>query len=249
MMSLNSNEDADDFTSVFQHWQNLKPWFNPVAIRLLMPWFAIIPILLSVFRDAPEVVVFATDPPLILRLELPFRWWLLWLASLLFALGFALFHLFCPKFVKRYANYVDYRGHEHSPRWLVAEFAIALPQLNHAQREKLFARLVEKKLAREVSIDEEPVVGKRYVRDHATIIAFDYERQRYVLEATDSARTPADMLRFQQEVFWEIFGRLANSYGPARYTIWALLAGTITLVGLAIAQSVWTVLTFLFWTA
>lgn len=168
----------------------------------------------------------------------------MWLASLLFALGFVLFHLFCPKFVKRYASYVEYRNYEHSPRWLAAELALALPQLNESRKHKLFERLVAKKLAKEVTTDQEPTVGKREVRENATVFAFDFKDKRYLFEASDSPEKHS-IERFQQEAFWEIFGRLANTKAPARYIIWLLLLGVVLLVGWAILQSIWSVVEFL----
>lgn len=240
---MNTQRDkASDFKNVLEHWQNLKPWFNPVAIRLLMPWFAVIPILLHIFRDVPRYITFPTVPPLVLTMELPFRWWLLWIASLLFAIAFVLFHLLCPKFVKRYASYIDYRKHEHSPRWLASEFAIALPLLGDSGRETLYQRLITKKLVSEIPIDAAIRVGERIVKQDATVVAFDHQGRRYLLEARDSIDDAAAISRFQQEVFWEIFGRVANSRQCVRYVIWALLFLTVVFVGCAICESIWAAL-------
>jgi hypothetical protein len=222
------------------HWQFLHPWFRPIWLKLLIPWFAIIPLLLTILRDVPEVIQVDMAGGFQFDFRLPFKWWLLWGASFAYVLAFAVFAVSCPRFIRQYPTYRQYEAVGHSPRWMAWElnYAIRRKTLSTEAKTDLFKRLVEKKLAIRVATipDSNPAVSER-----GTAYYFEFQGQAYEFLGSEIA---ANASIVDREVFWELLARMASSRTTQRMTIWYLLYAAATLLAIAIGQNIWVVLKY-----
>jgi len=74
-----------------KHWQNYKSFFNLTVFRYFVTWFAIVPLLASLFLKVPSTFEFelngkSSSYEFHLGFGLPFSWKCLWLSSLFFVL-------------------------------------------------------------------------------------------------------------------------------------------------------------------
>lgn len=171
-----------------------------------------------------------------ISLELPFRWEILWLASLSYAIAFVLHLIFCPGFIKRYQSYNSYTDRGHSPRWLVWEVFRAWKAISERARQKLFDRLVDKQYAVAEHTDLSPF-AEPSVSQSGTEWAFERKNKMYVLrinEGFDSNR--------QRDLFWEILGRYGASWFLIRYFVWLLLTISAVLVLFVVVENIYFVL-------
>jgi hypothetical protein len=224
------------------NWQFLHPWFKPIWLKLLIPWFALIPILLTVFRDVPQVIRIGSVDVVALNFELPFKWWLLWIASFAYALAFAIYAARCPKFITRYPTYRDYQAQGHSPRWMAWELNHAVDKAHSDKsKQKLFKRLVDKKLVTEIAPVSEATPNPQ-VSDRGSIYRFEYDGRWYEFVGSEKSNNSETI---DCEVFWEILGPLASSRPGWRQATWYLLYVSGALLVIAVCQNVWVVLKYL----
>jgi hypothetical protein len=113
-----------DPTNFNYDWQFLRDFFGIHYLRYLVTWFAIVPIAVVVFGDMPDFLRISLhrDQYLTFRLALPFTWWLLWLSSVLYIVGWSIYVLFGPRFIRRYSHYGAYQAWQHSERWIIWEW-------------------------------------------------------------------------------------------------------------------------------
>ena len=100
------------------NWQWYRSYFSLNYIRYFATWFALAPFIQSVSdlgKDGEQIC--AVGSCFYISFNLPFSWWILWIASILFISAFALYALYCPSFIKRYSSFSDYESHRHAPRW------------------------------------------------------------------------------------------------------------------------------------
>jgi hypothetical protein len=220
------------------HWQVYKPFFNPLVAKLLVPWFALLPILLNFLHEVPRKVPILSEPTAFLTLALPFKWWLLWWSSFFYTLAIVVFGFRCPGFVKRYPDYSKYVEMRHSPRWIASELFYAVPKLGESKT-KLFERLVTKQLASVADPSDANLAGSRLVETSDTSYWFDHNGKKYKVSASDG---PTDNGRLEREVFWEIFEQLATSCRGSRMaTLVLLLLAAVPFV-LVVIQNIASVL-------
>jgi hypothetical protein len=225
------------------HWQKLAFIFKPPFPRLLVPWFAILPIVLQVMQDVPERVTFGQDALLILHFTLPFKWWLLWWGSFFYAIAFAIYSIRCPAFIKSYPSYAVYLESHHSPRWVVSELRDAVLLLPSADSAGLFERLVTKKLATAAASDDETPAGEWRVEQDGTSYWFVFKEARYKITALDGVDgSKGSISNFEREVFWEVYEPLAKMrlFARASTAMFALLAAGAFIV--VVLQNICTVI-------
>ncbi len=240
------------------HWQFFKDFFRIAFLRYLLFWFAIVPIFVKLLSGLPEKLrIPATDH--FLTLSLPFSWWLLWLASLLYFIAYILFHAFCPQFIKRYPSYAEYEAYRHSPRWVIWEFYYAIEEpkrpSNLAARawksiyyyfspiteaDKLFARVITKKYAEETA--ESPTINP-LVEETQTTAFFKADNKLYKISNDPSSTTAAVK---EREIFWEVFGHFAKQGPQIRSLISLLIGGTVSLLLIVLIQHILTVAQLIF---
>ncbi|MBF9052317.1 hypothetical protein GTA62_20370 [Roseobacter sp. HKCCD9010] len=152
------------------NWQNLHSYFKPVVMRFFISWFAAAPVVALLIRDYSWFV------------QLPFTWWVLWLASIAYSGAFLLYTFFCPSFVKLYPNARAYEERLHSPRYIVWQCYYYLRSGTKDGTKKLKKRLIEKGYA--TPHDSEPLSAdpmKPKVEERGTLTRFELDGAVYEL--------------------------------------------------------------------
>jgi hypothetical protein len=222
------------------HWQTLKPAFNPIIAKILVPWFALLPLALKVLRDVPEKIPILTGTASFLTLSLPFKWWLLWWASFFYTIAVVLFVVRCPNFIKKYPGYANYIDVKHSPRWIASELAIAAKTLkNSSSLDTLFQRFVTKGLAVAVAESDTNDPGSKLIEKEGTSYWFMYGGRKYKFMAKDNETPPGVT---EREAFWEIFEPLAASAPKSRLATLILLILALIPFVVVVIQNIWSVL-------
>lgn len=157
-------------------------------------------------------------------IELPFNWQLLWFASFLFFLAFAIYSIACPRFIKRYPDYAAYLLVGHSIRWIVWEFYYM--DTPHRVRNSVEERLITKAHAQPT--DEAPT-AKPIVTAESTYFVFQHGTKQYCL-SSPIGQIDGSQRAWEQDVFWEVFEGWTKSRLLFASTIrWLVfLAGAIT---------------------
>ncbi len=227
------------------HWQWYKHFFSLNYLRYFGTWFAISPIVANLTENSSRVNKICVGSVCAeYSVSLPFSWWLLWLGSLFFIVAFALYQIFCPKFIKDYSSFSDYERSRHSPRWAAWE---AYYLVNDAQKslaaydlDKFVTRLTTKKYAQEIGekIDESRVD----VTTEQSVLKFSHAGKSYELAMpkmrSNNSGTPEIDDVATYEVVWEVFGRRASSYPCIRKTIYWLINLAWTTVIVVILQNI-----------
>lgn len=224
-MSSTSWEEKWDDEPI--HWHNLDHYFKPIVTRFFITWFGAAPLIASLTQSYPSTFA------------LPFDWWILWLASLAYAIAFAVHAWRCPQFIKRYPTYLDYQARGHSPRWLVWEFFGCWSVIHEPARLKLERRVVEKKYANEATENSE-FRQQPQVLESGTVFQFPHSNRSYNLAIKEDASDAT-----VKDIFWEIFGRWTSSGTKTRLLIWGLLAVALVLVLVTVVQDIWFVVSLL----
>lgn len=220
------------------HWQYLGRLFHPVAVRLLVPWFAILPILLNVFADAPETLQLQIGKESItISTSLPFKWYLLWLASFFYTIAWTIYLLRSPRFVRHYPNLAAYREEQHSPRWVIHEVEKAASRITKTRRKRLLRKLIDKGYAVPIvnHHGQEGIVIEE--NETANYFILDGTAHRIALgEFTDNHET------VEREIFWEVFEQYASNNPVWRMLCAELVLATAVFFSIAVIQNILTVI-------
>lgn len=202
------------------NWQNLNVYFKPSLTRFFISWFAAAPVLANLLEKYPSFIA------------LPFSWWILWLASLSYAVAFFIYGVASPDFVKRYPNYPAYKAIGHSPRWIVWQFYYLWEVADESTRTKLSTRIIDKKYAVVATLDDKKLKEPQ-VSETGTAFQFVSQGNTYELSLNESA-TDAKVM----DIFWEVLARWANQGQKWRNTIWILLVVSMCLVAYTVFEDI-----------
>jgi hypothetical protein len=171
---------------------------------------------------------------------LPFKWELLWLASFLFFLAFAIYMIACPNFVKRFPSYGAYLDVGNSVRWIVWEFyhMNTLPEV----RRSIEDRLITKEHALPTNQD---VTSKPRVTKDNTYLVFKHDGHNYLFGSPKPTVPEDKQKRWEQDVFWEVFEGWTKSRPRFASLIRWLLRGAGALALYAVAQNIVAALTYI----
>lgn len=232
---------SEGFRNETSHWQFLNAFFIPSITRFFITWFALAPAVVKLFQYLPNPLVISYGGEnYSFLLNLPFRWEILWWASLLYAIALSIYLLFCPGFIKRYPNFSSYTDRGHSPRWLVWEIFRVWRSISKDGREKLFKRLSKKEYAIQTETQAPPFTSPSVTKD-GTKWVFEYNSNKYVV-CIDENLPDAQ----QKDIFWEILGRYGASLPYARYFTWFFLLISALLVFCVVTQNIYFVLQYFF---
>lgn len=216
------------------HWQWYKSFFSITILRYFVLWFSLVPMLALWLNQIPEGKVYLKDIKILkdngisnegnledigtyfeIDLGLPFSWELLWASSLFFVVALIIYTIFCPRFIKKYPSFKNYKTHFHSPRWIVWE---ALNVVNDkSELELLYERLNIKNYLKKESFPKGLNGNKVKVETFQTKLYFKFEDTEYSLGMPilyDNNKHVFDQERTdiaEREIFWEIFGRYSSS--------------------------------------
>lgn len=232
-------------------WQFMRDFFRLIYLRYLVTWFAIVPVAVVMLADAPSVVgiPMRLGQDLIIRLGLPFNWWILWFSSFLYVIAWSVFIAFGPRFIRRYTHYGAYLEWQHSQRWIIWEWYTFLkrsPTLDNVDV------LIQKRLATEcedscllsddIDLQQhgELSLSKPVKGEHETYFFFKHGKCTYRVGLGPSTANSR-----HAELFWELYGAYASSRPYVRMVTWSILyvAGILFLI--VVAQNIWSVLQYL----
>ena len=224
-------------------WENYKRFFQLNILKYLVFWFTLVPIVAVLFEDVPEqIAINIGEAELVLNIELPFYWELMWLSSFFFVVALFLYKVFCPDFIHKYNKYGDYEVYGHDPRWLVWESHFLLMYINDKQRSKFLDRLTTKEYATTVKAEdipnkdlEGPIVEK------SQTVLFIEHGSEYV-----RLGLPIDSVGFEKGIFYEIFGRYSESHRVIRWCIQVFLIISVLLFVVVLGQHIYEGLQFIF---
>lgn len=219
------------------NWQWYRSYFSLNYIRYFATWFALAPLFQGVSdlnKDYGQIC--AVGNCLNVDFNLPFSWWILWIASILFIFAFALYLIYCPGFIKKYSSFSDYESHRHAPRWAswealhLVEDSLKNPQSYDLA--KFVDRLKTKGyLEKSTKCVDKPNV---IVEKEQSVLYFSHGGENLELRMPPDRNADSAV----HEVVWEIFGRYASSYVKIRIVITYLLRITWLLVLFTIAQNI-----------
>lgn len=201
-----------------------------------MTWFAAAPIFVQIFGDVKSPISIQLGGVTHqINVGLPFSWWVLWIASLLYVAAYAVFSFYCPAFIKRYRGYSDYAAVGHSPRYLAHELKRAFDASSDQQQ--LITRLEVKGFSHPT---DRPIPCENpSIENDAT--TFFYESHRRCMQVPIRSDTSDER---QRELFWEIFEPFANAYFWSRAVIKGLFLSAISLVIFVVSQQIYSVARF-----
>ncbi|WP_210164234.1 hypothetical protein [Bradyrhizobium japonicum] len=165
-------------------------------------------------------------------IALPFNWQLLWFASLLFFMAFAIYSIACPRFVKRYPNYTAYLAEGHAVRWIVWEFYYM--ETPHHVRNSVERRLITKNYAEPT---DEALTSEPNVTAESTYLVFSHESQNYRF-GSPAEDTDGRQRAWEQDVFWEVFGGWAKSRSLFATTIRWLVLAAAAITGYIVCENI-----------
>lgn len=232
--------DIDKFIYRTISWQNFRDFFNITIFKYFVTWFAIFPIAAKILEKIPNEVNIPFDNVIYtITIGLPFKWQILWFASLSFVFAYILYVCCVPKFITKYFNYKYYKEYEHSPRNLVYEAHNLIK--SKTDLEKFVERMLEKKYIKPVDSNSE-VTNKPYVGEKQTILIFNHNSINYELALPildDSGNEhKGNTIIAQREIYWEIFGRLSACKVGVRITIFILLVISLIAFLIPFGQSI-----------
>lgn len=227
------------------HWQWYRNFFAFHVLRLFIVWFALVPLLLRVLSDLPpEIPVELDDVSFVLHLSLPFNWIVLWIASICFAIAFAIYGVSCPGFIRKYPTFTEYKSYYHSPRWIAWEAELIAK--HKLDLDKFIDRLAKKHYLEErqagtlsrLNINNHKVI----VEQNQSVLYFEHNGKEYsfAMPRVDSNGHESTALTeiAEREVFWEIFGRYSSSKPLIRWIVRALLVVAALLFIFTVLQHV-----------
>jgi hypothetical protein len=228
------------------HWQWYKSIFENTTFNYYLTFFTIIPLLITLFGDFPNALHFEFCNYNI-QITKSIMFALLVSSAILFIVNYYLYFLFCPRFIKDYGSYKDYKSFEHSPRWLVwlSESLI----LRNIDNSHFIDRMLEKKYLTEITAAESKIPADKLtdidVKSNQTTLNFKYNNKFYSLALPilkDSAIDKDATGIAESEIFWEIFEVYASSWKLIRY----LMIGIIVLCAILFSLSLFILIIFVF---
>ncbi len=230
------------------HWQRFRSFFDITIFRYFVLWFSLVPLIASLFRLRPDGFVFqGSGPAGAFRFAIPFEWRLsfsfeiLWLSSLFFVLALILHAWACPKFIKDYPTFADYKAVLHSPRWMVREVYYVLRAGVPADR--FFRELVDKRHLVPAGVGTGAAPGIE-IQEKQTVVSTDWQGQRYLLALPllvdgQSTTSEHETAAAELDIFWIVFAAHASSRSGVRRALRVLLLISGGLFAITFLQHIW----------
>lgn len=196
------------------------------------------------------------DQYLTFRLALPFTWWLLWLSSVLYIVGWSIYVLFGPRFIRRYSHYGAYQAWQHSERWIIWEW---YEFLRRSGRPTDVDILIQKELptphTKELpthcdpsfNLSDHPAGGRLGSEFQISKPSKGKDETWFVLQRKNAVYRlelgpgTANKDTKHAELFWELYGAQASSRPCIRMTIWTMLYISALLFIFNVGQNIWVV--------
>jgi hypothetical protein len=198
-------------------WQYAVDLYNLTILRFLSLFLFFIPVLV----DVQKVVSLSIPPGL-------------WIASVLFGIASLIIYVFCPKLIREYRDFGQYRARYHSHRWIVWEFYNTLG----------WEAIVQETIAKGISVEfskfpngeiknqlkrvfEEDQTEDRILMYRPQNINRDIylpirlqDRKIILFLEEDDKKLPEK----EKELFWILYSQAAKQEVEARYIYWILIS-------------------------
>jgi hypothetical protein len=184
--------------------------------------------------------------------SIPLSFWLLWPASVSFVSAWALVYLRCPKFIREYRDFGEYKERQHSHRWIVWEFYNNLETL--AGWKSIVRETFSKGISCELKDVLDPVAAKELkefpeqtVDDSVQVFPpINIKRDIYLPIHCDGKEwvlslqeDDPELLAKEQELFWILYSQAAKERPRWRKAFWMLIFIATTLVTLNVLKNIY----------
>lgn len=212
------------------------PVFKPAAVVIST---------LPLISDVARVVPIATT-----------GFWLFWLASVLSLITFAVTHVFCPDFIRRYEDYSAFDKMGHTHRWIGWLFYLNLK--NFSNRDYVVRETLAKGITEPVtelsktnnSISKVEFSESVSNSDTSVGVPANIHRDLYLPIWIDGSKHVLGLFENDpklaakvKELFWIMYSDLAKKNVTARQVIWLLYAAILSLtivgIGLHVSSPIW----------
>lgn len=119
-------------------WTTIQRSFSKAPmVRLSVVWLGVVPILARLLVHlGPEIDLTGVGLPIVLPLELPFSWKLLYAGALSFTAAQVVYAMRCPRLIRDFSSLSEYKDGGKGSAFLVREFlAVMLPSLRGSRPE------------------------------------------------------------------------------------------------------------------
>ena len=208
---------------------------------------------LPLVRTATLIIAFF---PLLFALGLkaesiPFRFWLFWVAAVLFIAAWTILYIRCPTFVKEYRDFGQYKLRRHSHRWIVWEFSNNIESFEgkkYVVDEISFKDLCDDGVIKQTQIDQLLFDSSAEKIENKSVVVLrpvNHKRNIYLPFYADGV---ARVLSFEEddplldkkekELFWILFTQAVKERPYSRAVFWTLTGISATLVAVNVITNV-----------
>lgn len=207
----------------YWRWENYRDFFNITVFRYLVLWFTLVPILASLLGGLETPLLIPIGGKIYsIGLGISFSWQILWMSSLFFFLALFLYTLRCPKFIKKYHNFTEYKAVGHDLRWIVYE--IRSLKLSGEDLSEFTKKLTTKNFA---VVTNDLATEKPLVEENQTVYRYKSGKK----DQGETIQVGAPVLGTDSHIvedaerglFWEIFAAFSGSRVCERLIILVML--------------------------
>lgn len=183
--------------------------------------------------------------------SIPLTLWLLWPASVCFVMACALVYSVCPKFIREYRDFGQYKHRQHSHRWIVWEFYNNLESL--AGWKSIVRETFHKGITCEFKdITDEDArhalanFPQRTADDSVQVFTpINVKRDIYLPMYCDDKpwvlalrENDPDLAFKEKELFWILYAQAAKERPGWRRVFWTLIFISVALVVANVAKNI-----------
>lgn len=183
--------------------------------------------------------------------SIPLALWLLWPASIAFVFAWAMVNLACPKFIREYRDYGQFKARGHSHRWIVWEFynnleslagwkgivretfskgiTCNVEDLKDEEARKALAHFPEQTEDDSVQVFT-PINVKRDI-----YLPIHCDGKQWVLSLQEE---DPKLESKERELFWILYSQAAKERPVRRTLFWILIVLAISLVVINVAKNI-----------
>jgi hypothetical protein len=184
--------------------------------------------------------------------SIPLALWLLWPASIAFVLAWTLVNTACPKFIREYRDYGQFKERQHSHRWIVWEFYNNLESL--AGWKSIVRETISKGITCNIEdlLDEDARKAFAHFPDQTeddsvqVFTPINVRRDIYLPIHCDGKQSVLSLQEDdpkleakEKELFWILYSQAAKERPHRRKLFWALIFIAITLVAINVAKNIY----------
>lgn len=184
-------------------------------------------------------------------LAVPDSIWLAWGAAVSYVVAWGLLHCACPKFIREYRDYGEYRKREHSHRMIIWEYH------GNIKKEKTWRAVVKEALEKGVAVNFDSLTKRSAVLAGQVFLGespkqgmhiygpINLERDIYLPVVKDGERIALlteeqdPLMRWKEkELFWILYSKVAKEGANARTIFWVLMYGSIALYSVSVLLNI-----------